>query len=135
MTKFERRLFSYSNLLVSFVGIIYFIYKYFFKVQTDFGIRPNPATSFWLHFHIVTVPVIVFLVGYLYKLHIYPKLKRNNSKRKKSGIILIFLFILMTLSGYLLQLAFDINDSIGIIHIIASFLWFFGYLWHFRFRF
>jgi hypothetical protein len=134
MTKFERRLFFAINIAISIVGIIYFIYKFYFKVETDFGLRPHPATSFWLHFHIISVPLLIFSVGSLYKSHIYPKLKVGNAKRKISGISIFALFILMSVSGYLLEMAFESNSVIGIVHITVSFLWIIGYLWHFRLR-
>jgi hypothetical protein len=135
MTKFERRTFNFLNILISIIGIVYFVLKYYFKIETDFGLRPHPSTSFWLHFHIISVPVLIFSVGSLYKSHIYPKLKTGKAKRKKSGVLIFSLFILMSLSGYLLQMAFESNALIGTVHITVSFLWIFGHLWHSRMRF
>ncbi len=134
MTKLERRIFTLSNLLVSIIGLVYFIYKYFFKNETEFGLRPHEYTSTFLHLHIITVPILLICFGYLLSKHIIPKLTKGNSQRKLSGISLLVLFFLMTLSGYLLQMAFENTQYVEISHLGFSFIWIFIYLWHFRMK-
>jgi uncharacterized membrane protein len=137
MTKNEKKYFLLSNLLITSVGIVYFIYKYFMVLETEYGVRPHSSTSFWLHFHIVTVPVLVLGVGYLLPIHILPKLKRGNSTRKVSGVFLISTFLVMVVSGYLLQLGLssEFNRVTGWLHSIISGIWISIILWHIRLRF
>jgi uncharacterized membrane protein len=135
MTKFERRVFTLSNLAISLIGILYLIYKYFFVVDTDYGERPHQFTSDLLHLHIITVPLLVLLVGYLYSEHIYPKLKSKKNKRKKSGILIIATFIAMSLSGYVLQVSTEGLSTTGIIHSAVSVVWIVATLWHHRLKF
>lgn len=137
MTLKEKRFFTFINITVFLIGVVYFVFKYFLKVETAFGIRPHSLTSSLLHLHIITVPVLLLALGYLFGVHIMPKWKSANPKRSISGVNLIILAISMTLSGYLLQVALSAsnNNLTAIIHLIASFSWIFIYLWHFRMKF
>lgn len=132
MTNKEKRVFTSLNLFVSIIGVLYFIVKYFFKVETEFGIRPHALTSSLLHLHIITVPILLLALGYLFSIHIMPKWNSSNPKRSVSGVSLIILAASMILSGYLLQVALSgpNNEVAAIIHLVASFLWVFIYLWH-----
>ena len=134
MTKLERRLFTLTNLIISIIGIIYFIMDFFFKVDTDFGQRPHAFTATLLYLHIITVPILIFFVGSLFKSHIFPKIKSGVKTRRYSGISLFVLFLLMSMTGYLLQTAISGGEIMGNAHLIFSFLWIIGYLWHFRLR-
>ncbi len=137
MTNKERRVFTSVNILISLIGIVYCILKYFFTFETDFGVRPHEYTSTFLHLHIISVPLLLLALGYLFGVHILPKWSAGNPKRSISGVSLIILGFSMTLSGYLLQVALSepSNNVAAIIHLIASFLWIFIYLWHFRLKF
>jgi len=134
MKKIERKIFTISNLSISLIGVLYFIFKYFFKTQTGFGQRPHELTASFLHLHIISVPILVVLFGYLLPVHILPKLRNSKSSRKKSGLFILTLMILMTITGYLLQVNLKSNNIIAISHIVISGLWIIGYLWHFRLR-
>jgi hypothetical protein len=134
MTKFERRVFTYSNLIISIIGVLYLIYKYFFIIETEYGQRPHSLTSDFLHLHIITVPLLVLLVGHMYGKHIYPKLKSQKTKRKKSGVFIMILFVVMTLSGYILQVSVESLSLTGIFHSVISVLWLFSSVWHYRAR-
>ena len=131
MTKSERNTFIGINSIVAISGVVYFIFKYFFEQTTDFGLRPHPYTSTFLHIHILLVPFMLVVFGYLLKSHIVRKLKSNLSKRKKSGISILVFFIVMSFSGHLLQIGLDpsINIWIGYLHVALAFLWvFFSFL-------
>ena len=134
MTLKERRIFLSIASLVTIQGIVYFIFKEFFQKQTDFGLRPHDFTSSLLHMHILFVPALVFLFGYLYKVHIYKKLK--SKKKKISGFISMAFFVLMIFSGYLLQMGFSLDSSrfIGYLHVLISVIWFAFCIYHAGFR-
>ncbi|MBD66312.1 MAG: hypothetical protein CME62_13965 [Halobacteriovoraceae bacterium] len=132
MTKAERKYFLLLSFTIFIQGLIYFIFKEFFQIETTFGPRPHALTSSLLHIHILIVPLMVFALGYLFKVHILEKLKRK--KRRKSGITGLILFLLMILSGYLLQMGLELQTTrvIAIFHITVSVLWFGQLLWHSR---
>ena len=136
MTKTEKKYFIFTNLFISIIGIVYFVYKYFMALETEYGVRPHQSTSFWLHFHIVTVPLVILGVGYLLPIHILPKLAKEKSPRKVSGIFLISTFIIMVISGYLLQMGFssEFNNTTGWVHSVISGVWISILLWHIRLR-
>lgn len=136
MNKSEKRFFSLTSSIVFITGTIYFVVKYFFKIETDFGVRPHSLTSPLLHLHIVLVPFLVAAFGYFLKLHVLPMLKGKKSQRKKSGIFILSTLIIMVFSGYLLQIGLDpyINSILGWVHIIISFMWIIMYLRHSRLK-
>lgn len=136
MNKVEKRSFLLINLLISIIGIVYFVYKYFLSQQTDYGIRPHASTSFWLHLHIASVPALLIAIGYLFSVHVGPKLKAAKPNRSISGIFLIKSFIVMVISGYALQMGLsqDFNELSGYIHSAISFIWIVLLIWHIRFK-
>lgn len=136
MTKFEKNSFIVINIIISVIGLIYFCYDFFLKVETPFGLRPHPQTSSLLHLHIITAPLLLIIFGVLWKGHIYPKLTKNQTKRKKSGITILIFFSLMSISGYMLQLALglEIDKTLGLFHTGISLLWFIFSLWHCRLK-
>lgn len=136
MTVNEKRIFLSCNILISLIGVIYFIFKYFFQVETSFGLRPHSLTSSLLHLHIISVPLLVLIVGYIAGIHIAPKLRSKKLSRRTSGLTLIISFLFMVITGYLLQVGFDpeVNDFISIIHLVISALWLLATVWHLRSR-
>ena len=136
MTKNENKTFFYINLLITFEGILYLFFKYFMKTETEYGLRPHEYTAHLLHLHILLVPSLLVAFGYFLKIHVVDKIKSENIKKKRSGYSLVSFFLIMTLSGYLIQVIADISSIklIGLIHIIVSLLWFTMLVWHRRKR-
>lgn len=134
MTKAERSTFVAINIIVAISGVTYFIFKYFLEQQTDFGIRPHPYTSTFLHIHILLVPLMLIVFGYLLKSHIIRKVKNKSSSRRKTGISILLFFVVMSFSGHLLQIGMtpSINTVIGYMHVGLAFLWIFFSFWHQR---
>ena len=130
MTNKERNSFLLLSAVVTGQGFVYFIYKDFMQVETSFGLRSHPFSASLLHMHILLVPILVFCFGYLYKVHIQKKLK--NANRRISGLITLTLFLAMIISGYLLQMGFELSVTkiLGKIHLVISLVWFFACLWH-----
>jgi len=136
MTKSERKTFVYFNMLIAVEGFIYLYYKYFKLLSTEYGDRPHELTSKLQHLHILLVPGLLVLFGYVLKNHVLGKLKLNNSLKKVSGITLLCVFGLMTISGYILQFGFDLDKTkmIGLLHIVISIFWVVMLMWHIRLR-
>lgn len=121
----------FAHYLAVLSGLGYFIVIEFFKVDSKYGIRPHETQGYWQGFHILAVPFLVFAVGLLWNDHILKKLKSKTNHKRKSGIILLISFFLMTISGYLIQLITHeaILEICIDIHVYISFLWiiFYGY--------
>jgi hypothetical protein len=137
MTKTEARIFNFINLFIIVTSIIYFIYKYFFKVTTDYGVRPHALTGTWLNVHILAVPFLIFIVSAIFKDHALAKIKSQSTLRQMSGWSLLLLFPIMVFSGYLLQMGIrpEVNSLLAYIHIAFSALWTLFSLWHMRLHF
>jgi len=132
MTKTEQKYLNLINLIVIITGTIYFLYKFFMVVDGEYGVRPHPFTSSLLHTHIILVPIMVFIFGVTFNSHVLPKLMGKSKSKKRSGIFLLSFFVVMTLTGYLLQVGFDLKSStiIGYIHIGIAALWSFFFFFH-----
>ena len=134
MNRYEKISFHLTSFILFISGIVYLVYKYFLKIDTDFGVRPHPNTSFLLHLHIILVPFLTFIFGYFFHLHVLPKIKSSIKHRKISGYSVLLTMIIMIFSGYLIQLGFTkkTTEIISLIHIVISIFWFLMYLRHFR---
>ena len=132
MTRRESNTFIYLNLIVFIEGAVYFYFKYFQLVPTEYGERPHGYTSFLQHTHILFVPSLLVLFGYFLKIHILDKLNSGIKTKRVSGISMLIIFILMSISGYMLQFGYelDISNYIGSLHIITSALWLVILVWH-----
>lgn len=126
----------YSTLLLIIHGSAYFIVKTFFKIQTEYGLRPNDWQSFWQGGHVLLSPLSVFTLGLLWISHILKNFKANSDKRV-SGILLTTLFIIMILTGYILQISYDEKIKVFFLyaHLIISALFTIIYTIHILSRF
>jgi uncharacterized membrane protein len=130
----KNKLYSFVHLtsyLTILHGFLYALIKYFLKVETEYGVRAHEYQSLTQAIHIVLSPLLIFSFGLLFKDHIYPKLVRFREK-KLSGTALVVIFILMSFSGYLVQVVYQESprEFFIWIHIITSALWTLFYLIH-----
>lgn len=125
------RLSHWITYFTVFHGALYFVFKYFFQVETEYGLRPHAWQSWSQALHIVASPLLVFIFGSLWVKHIQKMLRKARSKRR-TGIFLIFLMILMIVSGYLAQVIYKLESKeiIAYAHIALSFLFALAYLVH-----
>jgi len=114
------RLFKIALYLTAATGLGYFILHEWFKLETEYGARPHPWQEHFQHLHLLFSPWLVLMVGVLIPSHILIKLQQ--SKRKPTGIVMAALFVLMVLSGPLLQFGFEglLEDIIEWVHIVSS---------------
>jgi hypothetical protein len=134
MSKLEKTIFLFVSLILFITSGIFFIFKNFYQIKTQFGIRPHTYTSSLLHLHILLVPVFVLCAGYLLKCHVIPKLSGDKKIRRKSGLFVLVSLGLMVLSGYVLQVGMSLsfNKATAWTHVIISFIWFLALIWHCR---
>lgn len=57
--------------------------------------------------HILTGPILIFLVGLVWGSHVWARIRNGATARRRTGIILTVLFPLLGLSGYAVQIATD----------------------------
>jgi hypothetical protein len=116
----HRRL-AYSVLALAWLtGILWLVFHYFLNRQGEFGSEPHPLEAWWLRLHGVAAFASLWLGGLLWGLHVRPGLTRPN--RRTSGIVLIALFALLVLSGYLLYYAGAdwLRDGVRLVHWLVG---------------
>lgn len=124
----NKKLFHLATLANILVAAFYLVFRYFIRVETEFGEVPSNIQPWFQYFHIFLVIPWVFVLGMLSQTHVFRKLKLKKSKKRKSGITLLTLFTLMTFSGYAIQVTSP--EWIGPMHVIISLVWICAYLWH-----
>ncbi len=133
-SNFSFRLFKISAFLFSATGLFYGILKYFFKIETEFGLMNHPLQVWGLNTHLISAFIGLFAFGVLFQFHVLKKLKNNEMRRRKSGLGLMIFLLLATSSGYLIQV--HINDFFhqGMLftHMTTSALFMILCPWHLR---
>jgi len=89
------RFFYLSNAMAVFTGIIYGYFKYILKKESLFGKVPHPSTSIFLNIHLLLSIFLVLSIGSLISTHIIPKIKSKNKYRRKTGLSLSLLSLLI----------------------------------------
>ncbi|MAZ49455.1 MAG: hypothetical protein CME65_12920 [Halobacteriovoraceae bacterium] len=112
-------------------GVIYGIYKYFFQLETEYGIRPHPSQEIWQSVHILLSPLLIFAFGLLWQNHIV-RMYENAIIKRKTGITLVIFMLLMIFSGYLVQVVYavDLQKYSAYLHIAVSAVFVLAYLIH-----
>jgi hypothetical protein len=78
--------------------------KYLIVPSDPFAVVNHPWQSAMLAGHILSAPLLVLAVGMTVRSHIIPKLA-NGLTNRRSGLIALCTFLIMTMSGYGLQVA------------------------------
>lgn len=114
------------------VGILYTLFRYFLKKNTLYGEVSYSVQPFFQYTHIIGVCFFVFILGLIFESHVLKKIKRESSKKKKTGYVLVIFSFLMIFSGYLLQTPFISSYILGPSHTIISTLWSLVLILHLR---
>ncbi len=102
---------------------------YFAGPADGFALVNHPAQPTLHALHVWLAPLLVFLVGVLWKRHIWARVRSGFRPRRPSGLALTASFFPMVASAYFLQTAVDERWG-GIwlwMHLIASGLWILAY--------
>jgi heme A synthase len=97
-------------------GILWLLFHYFMMRQGEFGSEPHPLEAWWLRLHGLCAFVVLWLAGWLWSAHARPAMSRPM--RRKSGIVIIAIFLVLAASGYLLYYASDdaVRDIVRFVH-------------------
>lgn len=132
MSRWEAWLFHVLTLVVSVTGVVYFWMKYFMETDDPLRVINHPLQPILINAHILTAPFLVFIAGLITHTHIIKKLRNKSKVSKLSGLLSLFSFPLMTISGYLLQVTADETAShvIMILHLASGVIFAGSYLVH-----
>ena len=132
MTRLEAWFTHVTTILVTITGLVYAYMHYVMKSNDPFSVVNHPWEPYMMDAHIVVSPFLVLAIGMLVNSHILAKLQSNGKTARKSGIFLIPLFIIMVLSGYLLQvITASWKNIVIILHLVSGTLWSLIYLAHY----
>lgn len=130
MSRVETILLHLSTVALTLTGLVYAAMRYLVKPADEFSVVGNPWEPVMLKAHILVAPALILFVGMIAHSHILLKLQSGAQSGRRTGILLITLFLVMTFSGYALQTVTDARKVILGIHLASGSLWFLIYLAH-----
>ena len=117
---------------ISVSGLAYGIFKYFVPGSDPDSRIGHPWQTVLLKAHILAAPAAVFGIGLLFRQHAIARMRSGESKNRRSGALMLWLFLPLTLTGYLVQVFVETTAlrAAGWSHAGLG-LWFLlGYLFH-----
>ena len=133
MKALERRGFTALHTVVAVTGFCYLYMEYFLTIDDPFAIVNHPWQPLVMAAHIVAAPVLVVFFGMILRSHTLPKIRRREQIHRRTGWTSLVSFSVMTLSGYLLQVAVSpvLIATWSWTHIITGILFVAAYGVHF----
>ncbi len=102
MSRWLKYGFTATAAVVTVTGVAYFWMKYLMQSDDPFAVVNHPWQPAMLHAHVLAAPVFLVLFGVLLDSHVAGRIRRQVPNRR-SGIAALATIVLMTASGYLLQ--------------------------------
>ncbi len=131
MTKGQVRLTKSLTHINVAISLAYLLLRYFIKKETPFGDQSYDIQKVFQYLHIMTVPLLVFIFGLVWYVHISPKIISGLKNKLTSGLYLLTLFAGMILSGYLIQMPFSVGVTlVGVVHSIIGVAWILIFYYH-----
>jgi hypothetical protein len=99
-------------------GSTYFFIKYGIENDDPFSVVNHPLEPIALKLHVLAGPFLIFVVGILFRSHVWEMLSRKHIPTKTGGLLTAFLFVVTVLSGYLLQTITSpvLHDALTYLH-------------------
>ena len=101
----ERWCFNAMHAAITLSGVAYFWMKYLMTTDDPFALVNHPWEPAMLSIHVVSAPFVVVLFGMVLRSHTLRKLLQASPVNRRSGLTAAGGFLVMTLSGYLIQVA------------------------------
>jgi hypothetical protein len=103
--RWERWTFGLLTLVVAATGFVYLWMKYAMATDDPFAVVNHPWQPLLLSAHVLASPGLLLIFGVILNSHIMRKVGAKAIPNRKSGLLSLGCFFLMTASGYLLQVA------------------------------
>jgi len=103
LSRLQRWLLWSSAAVSAASGLAYAAMRYLLRGDDPFSAYHHPLQPWALAAHVVESPLLLFVVGWFFGNHVLPKLQRRRPTARRTGLVLIGLVAVMTLSGYVLQ--------------------------------
>lgn len=121
-----------ANLLVGGTGLAYAWFRYGAASDDPYSVVNHPLEPHAQHLHVLLAPLLIFIVGFSWRRHVAPRLRRRDLQGYLTGFNLALSLIPMVFSGYLIQIAVEPGwrKAWVVVHLCTSALWILGYLGH-----
>ena len=103
MTGFERWSIGVTSAVVTVSGTLYLWVKYFLTPMDPFSVINHPLQPVLLQLHLLSGPPLVLLFGMILQSHILKKNRSGHRPNRRTGLVALWMFGVMTMSGYGLQ--------------------------------
>jgi hypothetical protein len=104
MNPWQRPLLWASTAVLTLTGLAYAGMRYLMSADDPFSAYNHPLQPWALDLHVLAAPALVLAIGWFWGSHILPMLRKKAGSRP-SGLALIGIALVMTVSGYLLQVS------------------------------
>lgn len=99
----ERWFFNAMHAAITLSGAAYFCMKYLMTTDDPFALVNHPWEPAMLSIHVISAPLVVVLFGMVFRSHTLRKVLQASPVNRRSGLTSAGSFLVMTLSGYLIQ--------------------------------
>ena len=104
MNPWQRRLLWVTTAVLTLSGLAYAAMRYLMRADDPYSAYNHPLQPWALDLHVLAAPWLLLAIGWFWGSHVLPMLRRNAASRP-SGLALIGIALVMTVSGYLLQVS------------------------------
>lgn len=117
---------------VSLTGVAYGIFKYFVPGSDPDSRIGHPWQPVMLKAHILVAPLAVFAIGLLFRRHALARILMKESNGRRSGAIMFWIVLPLTLTGYLIPVFVDTTAvrASGWSHAVLGLVFLLGYAFH-----
>tara|TARA_R110000868_G_scaffold64598_5_gene194086 strand:- start:523 stop:936 length:414 start_codon:yes stop_codon:yes gene_type:complete len=135
MKPLTRQCFLALTFLITVSGLGYLLTDEFLSSQTMFGRENHYSQAWWQAAHVFIGALFLVSLGMLFSEHLRPKLLSNIKTRRRSGLVLLSLISLSSLSGYLILLLSNstVVDWVELIHWLSGLLFALTLIYHLKF--
>ncbi len=122
MTTTQRLALWASTAVAGVSGLAYAAMKYLLPRNDPFSAYGHPLQPYALKLHVLAVPLLVFVVGWLYGAHAQQQLRGGGVPGRGSGRAILALTVVLVLSGTLVQAFADAawRPAAGWVHGITG---------------
>ncbi len=104
MRPWERYSLTALTAVLAVTGVAYFWMKYFMTTDDPFAVVNHPLQPVMLQAHVLAAPAFLVVFGIIFNSHIARKIGKKIPNRR-SGLLSLVTLVVMTGSGYLLQVS------------------------------
>jgi hypothetical protein len=132
MNRGEIRFVLLANLLVGGTGVAYAAMKYLMKPTDEWSIVNHPWQPHAQHLHVLLAPMLALAGGLLWRHHVTEKLRSGSWRGRRSGLLLVALFVPMIASGSLIQISVaETWRQVWVwVHLVCTGFWLVAFLVH-----